>query len=378
MIKTMSKKQIKRFPNALKAKVALAAIKEEKTLAQIGSEFEINPFNVKAWKKQLLDNVEVVFDRENQVRDFKEQLAEERSKTDELHRQIGELSTRLNWAKKKSIEAGLPWPKFSVEDVKIMHKIDALYTEHPFYGYRRQYQELIEAGFEVGEDRVRRLMRVMDLRVFYPKKTSIPDRSHKIYPYLLRELAITAPRQVWAADISYIPMAQGFCYLVAIIDWHSRFLLSWRLSNSLDVHFCMEALNEALSRYGYPTIFNTDQGSQFTSQVFTGALLEKSIQISMDSVGRWADNIMIERFFRSIKWEDIYLKNYESVKEVRQGCEAYIQFYNSKRKHSSLSYKTPKEVYFGKNANEKMMDLISYGNVENPSGSHSVPQLRRL
>ena len=250
-------------------------------------------------------------------------------------------------------------PKFSVEDVKIMHKIDALYTEHPFYGYRRQYQELIEAGFEVGEDRVRRLMRVMDLRVFYPKKTSIPDRSHKIYPYLLRELAITAPRQVWAADISYIPMAQGFCYLVAIIDWHSRFLLSWRLSNSLDVHFCMEALNEALSRYGYPTIFNTDQGSQFTSQVFTGALLEKSIQISMDSVGRWADNIMIERFFRSIKWEDIYLKNYESVKEVRQGCEAYIQFYNSKRKHSSLSYKTPKEVYFGKNANEKMMDLIS-------------------
>lgn len=243
--------------------------------------------------------------------------------------------------------------ELNVEDLRMMRKIDEIYTEYPFYGYRRQYQELIESGFQVGEDRVRRLMRKMALRVFYPKKTSMPNRKHKIYPYLLRGLKIIKPQQVWAADISYIPMAQGFCYLVAIMDWYSRFLLSWRLSNSLDVHFCMEALNEALAQYGNPTIFNTDQGSQFTSQIFTGVLLNKSIQISMDSVGRWADNVIIERFFRSIKWEDLYLKNYESMKEVRQGCDAYIQFYNSKRKHSSLDYKTPKEVYFGEKSAQK-------------------------
>jgi len=240
-------------------------------------------------------------------------------------------------------------PQFSQEDIKIMHKIDDLYTAYPFYGYRRQYQELIEAGFEVGEDRVRRLMRVMNLRVFYPKKTSIPNRSHKIYPYLLKKLVIERPGQVWAADISYIPMAQGFCYLVAIIDWYSRFLLSWKLSNSMDVHFCLDALDEALRQYPQPDIFNTDQGSQFTSHDFTKKLSEKSIQISMDSVGRWADNIIIERFFRSIKWEDIYVKNYESVKEVRLGCQDYIQFYNFKRKHTSLGYQTPHHVFTGKN-----------------------------
>ena len=244
-------------------------------------------------------------------------------------------------------------PELSEEDLKMMRKIDKIYTEYPFYGYRRQYQELKGAGFQVSQDRVRRLMRKMDLRVLYPKKTSISNRNHKIYPYLLRGIKIIKPQQVWAADISYIPMAEGFCYLVAIIDWYSRFLLSWRLSNSLDVHFCIEALNEALTQYGHPTIFNTDQGSQFTSQIFTGVLLKKSIQISMDSVGRWADNVIIERFFRSIKWEDLYLKNYESMKEVRQGCDAYIQFYNSKRKHSSLDYKTPKEVYFGEKIAQK-------------------------
>lgn len=241
-------------------------------------------------------------------------------------------------------------PEFSVMEIKIMSIIDEIYTECPFYGYRRQYQELINRGYNIGEEKVREFMKILDLKTFYPKKkTTIVNKENKIYPYLLRNLNIKYPNQVWAADITYIRLTSGFCYLMAIIDWYSRYILSFRLSNTLDVNFCLDALDEALNKYKHPEIFNTDQGSQFTSKIFTEKLISNTIKISMDSVGRWADNIIIERFFRSLKWEDIYINEYNSMKDVKKGSEKYIQFYNNKRMHETLNYNTPYSFFISKN-----------------------------
>jgi len=235
---------------------------------------------------------------------------------------------------------------YSEEDIRILHRMDEIYTKWPFYGYRRQYLKLIEEQFSIGKERVRKYMRVLDLEAFYPKKkTSIANKLHKVYPYLLRNLKITRPNQVWAADITYIRLEGGFCYLIAIIDWFSRYILSWQLSNSLDLTFCQTALEEALKNYPYPEIFNTDQGSQFTSQEFTKILMGNGIKISMDGRGRWSDNVIIERFFRSLKQENIYLYPYRTVRDVRVGCGDYMKFYNYERPHSSLDNKPPALVY---------------------------------
>lgn len=189
----------------------------------------------------------------------------------------------------------------------------------------------------------------MRIGVIYPKvKTTIPNKNHKVYPYLLRNLSVTYPNQVWATDITYIPMAKGFLYLVAIIDWYSRKVLSWRLSNTMDVHFCLEALDEAFQRYGKPEIFNSDQGSQFTSSAFTQRLLAKKVKISMDGKGRWIDNVFIERLWRSLKYEEVYLKAYSSPKEAEIEIGNYLVFYNEERNHQSLNNCTPDEVYFAK------------------------------
>ena len=191
-------------------------------------------------------------------------------------------------------------------------------------------------------------MRLMGIRALYPKpRTSKPGKGHKIYPYLLRDLAIDRPNQVWATDISYIPMEKGFVYLVAVIDWYSRKVLSWRLSNSMESDFCVDALEEALSRYGCPDIFNTDQGAQFTSEAFTDVLKEAGIDISMDGKGRWIDNVFVERLWRSVKYEEVYLKAYETVAEARAGIDTYFQFYNSERRHQSMNRQTPDQVYTG-------------------------------
>ena len=243
-----------------------------------------------------------------------------------------------------------PVPEFSQEDIQIMTHIDEIYTSRPYYGYRRQYDELVERGYKIGEDRVRKLMEHMGLRVFYPKKkTSNPNNQHKIYPYLLKDMNIDKPCLVWCADITYIRLSDGFCYLMTIMDWYSRYVLSWRLSNTLEDHFCIAALEDALRLFPHPQIFNTDQGSQFTGKAFTQVLISNTIQISMDGVGRWADNVIIERFFRSIKWEDIYLNDYDSVKNVRLGIANYILFYNTVRKHSSLNKQTPYNVFISLN-----------------------------
>jgi len=227
-----------------------------------------------------------------------------------------------------------------------MKLIDRQYLATPFYGARKMVVELRkQKGFAVNRKRVRRLMQLMGIRALYRRpRTTNPAPEHKVYPYLLRELKITRPNQVWAADITYIPMARGFLYLVSIIDWYSRYVISWRLSNTLDADFCVAALAEALSK-GTPEIFNTDQGSQFTGEAFTGLLKEHGVRISMDGKGSYNDNLFIERLWRTVKYEEVYLKAYENGREARISLGEYFRFYNTTRPHQSLGYLTPAEVY---------------------------------
>lgn len=218
--------------------------------------------------------------------------------------------------------------------------------EHPFYGYRKMYRALADLG--VSEKQVRRIMKKAGLRAIYPgKKTSMPNRAHKKYPYLLKEKVIRFPNQVWATDITYIRLSGGHVYLVAIIDLFSRRVLSWRVSNTLDADFCVSALEEAISTYGVPAIFNTDQGCQFTSEAFTSTLESHGIQISMDGKNRAIDNIYVERFWRTLKYEDIYIRDYQTMSELKIGLARYFDFYNSERYHQALEYQTPDELYFG-------------------------------
>ena len=234
------------------------------------------------------------------------------------------------------------------EDLRLMRRIDEMHLKRPFYGSRRIRDWLQDEGFAVNRKRVQRLMRQMGITALYPKaNTSRPGKGHKIYPYLLRGLEIDRANQVWAADICYVPMARGFVYVVAIMDWYSRKVLAWRVSNTMDADFCVEALEEAICRYGAPEIFNTDQGAQFTSESFTGVLKAAGIRISMDGKGRWVDNVFVERLWRSLKYEEVYLKAYETVAEARQGMANYFQFYNRERRHQGLNRQTPDQVYEG-------------------------------
>ena len=230
----------------------------------------------------------------------------------------------------------------------LMRLIDEVFLDCPYYGSRQMARHLHRLGHQVGRNRVVRLMRKMGLRAIYQKpNTSAPHPEHRVYPYLLRDLAIVRPNQVWCSDITYIPMRRGFLYLVAIMDWHSRRVLSWRLSNTMDVTFCMEALEEALARHGKPEIFNTDQGSQFTSLSFTQMLTDADIRISMDGRGRWMDNVFIERLWRSLKYECVYLHAFETGLALHAGLLRWIGHYNMTRPHSSLAGRTPDEAYNG-------------------------------
>ena len=231
-------------------------------------------------------------------------------------------------------------------DLAVMRRLDELFLAHPFLGSRRMAAWLATQGHHVNRKLVQRLMRLLGLTAIYQRpNTSKPAAAHKIYPYLLRDLIIDRPNQVWAADITYIPMTRGFLYLVAIIDWASRVVLAWRLSNTMDVTFCLEALEEALARYGKPEIFNSDQGSQFTSTAFTGRLEAASVRISMDGRGRWLDNVFIERLWRSLKYEEVHLKAYADGREARASISAWIAFYNCRRPHQALGNRTPMAVW---------------------------------
>ena len=232
-------------------------------------------------------------------------------------------------------------------ELQLMALIDRCHLKYPFYGSRRIRDWLEDQGHIVNRKRVQRLMRTMGLVALYPKRNlSLANQAHKVYPYLLRNLVIDRSNQVWATDITYIPMAKGFVYLVAVMDWYSRRVLSWRVSNTLDTRFCIDALEEAIERHGAPEIFNTDQGSQFTSDDFIGVLKEHDIRISMDGKGRWMDNVFIERLWRSVKYEEVYLKAYEDISSAKASLCQYFEFYNSQRRHQSLDRQTPDQVYY--------------------------------
>ncbi|UVK35630.1 IS3 family transposase [Mesorhizobium sp. AR10] len=367
----MSRRPRRNHSPAFKAKVALAAIKGEKTLAELAQQYDVHANQITDWRKQLLDGASNVFgaaEKSEPTVDIKA-----------LHAKIGELTLandflglgarqgRLVGERKTMIdrEHELPIAKQAAElgisrgsvyslpkptsaaDLKLMRRIDELHLDYPFAGSRMLQKLLKREGYETGRLHVRTLMKRMGIEALYRKpRTSKPGDGHKIYPYLLGKLAVTRPNQVWATDLTYIPMARGFCYLVAVVDWFTRKVLSWRLSITMDAAFCIEALEEALATYGKPEIFNSDQGSQFTSHDFTKVLLDREIRISMDGKGAWRDNVFVERLWRSVKYEEVYLKAYNSVREGRASIGKYLDFYNRRRPHSSLDGRAPDEAYF--------------------------------
>ena len=241
----------------------------------------------------------------------------------------------------------------TAENLALMALIDREYMAHPFLGSRRLTTWLRSDGHALNRKRVQRLMGLMGLEAVHPKpRLSVPTPGHRVYPYLLRGVTIDRPNQVWSTDITYIPMPTGFMYLTAVIDWHSRYVLSWQLSNTLEVDFCLEALDEALSQ-GRPEIFNTDQGSQYTAEAFVSRVTASGARMSMDGRGRWLDNVFVERLWRSVKYEDVYIWRYDTVLALRAGLARYFAYYNDERRHQSLAYRTPAEVYWARRKSRK-------------------------
>ncbi|MBW9118429.1 IS3 family transposase [Rhizobium cauense] len=369
----MTRRPRRNHSPAFKAKVALAAIRGEQTLVELSQQFDVHTNQIKQWKDQLLEGATGVFGDDAKA---EPEAATVDVKT--LHAKIGELTLEngffiqcarqsrtaerkemINREHKLSVvrQAKLlgfsrgslyysPRP-VSDGDLALMRRIDELHLDYPFAG-SRMLQGLLKAeGLQTGRLHVATLMKKMGIEAIYRRpNTSKPVPGHKVYPYLLRKLAVTRPNQVWAMDISYIPMARGFVYLCAVVDWFSRRVLSWRLSITMETAFCIEAVEEALCRYGRPDIFNTDQGSQFTSIDFTAVLKKAGIEISMDGKGAWRDNVFVERLWRSIKYEEVYLHAYATVSEARAGISRYLTFYNTRRPHSSLDRQTPDQAYF--------------------------------
>ena len=403
----MAKKRRSYTPE-FKFRVALEAMKGMKTIVQIAQENQVHPNQVRAWKKQLQESGSQVFSKDNRRAERVQQRKEEA-----LYEQIGRLQMELAWLNKKlptSTEAkrGLIEPDHAeislrrqcelvglsrsslyyqpvattVYNLELMSLIDAQYLQTPFYGRRKMTRWLRKQGHWVNEKRTGRLMRLMGLIAMTPRpRTSHKAHGHRIYPYLLKNVPVERPNQVWSADITYIPMPHDFMYLVAIMDWHSRYVLVWALSNTLERHFCLEALDMALTQEK-PEIFNTDQGAQFTSMDFTSQLEQAGIRISMDGRGRVFDNIFIGRLWRTVKYEHIYLYRHETVPELYAGLTAYFRFYNHERFHQSLNYQTPAQVYFGPEkplSGRDSSNLFERGDVLSPrtplpihNHSHSV------
>jgi putative transposase len=368
----MSRKRKIHTPE-FKSKVSVEAIKGMKTASELASQYQVHPVQISTWKKQAIESLPEAFKRGKSAKPLTEQEL-----TAPLYEEIGRLKMELDWLKKSQLSSvgnkrmliepqhpdlsisrqcalidlsrssyyHTPCGVESEQNLQYLRLIDEQYLRTPFYGSRQMTRWLVNQDHAVNRKRVRRLMRIMGIQGTVPgPHTSRPHPAHKIYPYLLRGMELHDSNLVWSTDITYIPMSTGFMYLAAVIDWYSRYVIAWELSNTLDHLFCVSMLEEALQR-AHPVIFNTDQGSQFTSTEFTRCLLDRQILISMDGRGRALDNVFIERLWRSVKYEEVYLNDYQSVLQLYQGLGQYFHFYNHERPHSALGGRTPAQVHY--------------------------------
>ncbi|WP_407643089.1 IS3 family transposase [Caballeronia glebae] len=368
----MTKRNRRTHSPAFKAKVALAALKGDKTLAELAQQFDVHPNQITDWKKQLQERVADVFDAGNSA------PAAPPVDVKVLHAKIGQLTLENDFLGKRAQQGGTAERKAMIDrdhalpvtqqarlvgisrssayyqsrgvseaDLKLMRRIDELHLEHPFAGARMLARLLRREGIKVGRRHVSTLMKRMGVEALYRKpNTSRKHAAHRIWPYLLRNRKIDRANQVWALDTSYIPMARGFVYLTAVVDWASRRVLAHRVAITLESCHAVEALEEAFAKYGLPEIVNTDQGSQFTATEFTDAVLSRSVLLSMDGKGAWRDNVFVERVWRSVKYEEVYLKAYDSISHARRSIGNYLSWYNQNRPHSRLADQTPDEAYF--------------------------------
>jgi putative transposase len=374
----MSRK-MKQYSTAFKTKLVLEVLKGDRTLNEIASEYNVIPKNLQNWKKIFLENAEMAMEPAKAVKEYKDEIKDLQAKNDEYAKTVGKLTVENNWmsGKLKSLDSkskqaiveskldiaissqckliGLNrtnlhyTPTIKDNKISICKQIQSIYEEIPSYGYLKVHKQLLEDGFIVSPNTVHKYRKELGLRAVLAVRspyTSEGNKQHPIYSYKLKDIEITRANQVWSTDITYIRIKGGFVYLAAIIDWYSKAVLSWRISNTMDTDLVMSVLNEALSLYPKPEIFNTDQGSQYTSYIHTDKLKQNGITISMDGKGRATDNICIERFWRSAKVEKIYLNEYKRVSVLKEDVKEYINFYNHKRFHESLEYKKPMEVYF--------------------------------
>ena len=382
----MSKKRTS-YSSEFKVKLVLEVLKNEKPLAQIASEHNILSKNLQNWKKQFLDNAEIAMEPSKAVKEYKEQIKDLETKVDKYAKTVGKLTVERDWAveKLKSLDLSTKRailriqaqdstkevsPTFSrqhqllgisrsynyytpvINKTKesIKHRILEIAEDEfmAIYGEEKVYRQLLEEGYRVSLNTVSKYRRELGIKAILavkPISATVVDESHPKYPYVLKDIEIDRANKVWSTDITYIKINGGIVYLAAIIDWYSKAVLSWRISNTMDTDFVMDVLNEALSKYPKPEVFNTDQGSQYTSYIHTKTLKDNGIEISMDGKGRATDNIAIERFWRSAKCERIYLNEYNTINELKQDIKSYIDFYNYYRFHQTLNYKRPMEVY---------------------------------
>jgi len=378
----------KSYSADFKAKLVLEALEGEKTINEIASKYEVLPISLKNWKKQFLENMSLAFDKSTVVKEYKDEIETLQKDKDMLAKKVGNLTIEKDFLVEKLVSLGSskerknlldtklnlslnkqckllhigksslyyqPKKPFSTSgELKLLDAINNIYSDFPSYGYRRIHSQLLRDGYNVGKKIVKKAMRYMGIEALYPKpKTTTANKEHYKYPYLLKDfrndagqIVIDRANKVWSTDITYIKLEKGFVYLAAIIDWHSKKILSWKLSNTMDISLVTGVLKEALALYPKPEIFNTDQGSQYTAKAHVNILKKYNIKISMDGVGRATDNICIERFWRSIKYEEIYLNEYKNMKVLNRAIEKYMDAYNRKRLHSAINYKTPNEVYY--------------------------------
>ena len=384
----MARKKGQTYTSQQKAKVVIELLSEAQTISQLATQYNVTPKTIQNWKKQFLSNASRAF--EEDVKQSQEEIAKLKQENDALAKTLGRTTVERDWAVGKLKSLGLskkdlvdpklttlpltrqtallgisrsslyykPVP-LSDTNLAILNRMDEIYTDNPEYGYRMIYQHLLEDGYRIGNNRVLKYMGILGIQALYPRKkrnTSIRQKQHPVYPYLLtgywhktgqktKAVKVDTPNEVWSGDITYIRTNGGFMYLAAIIDWNTRAILAYKLSNSMDATLATDVLQMALEKYPAPKIFNSDQGSQYTSHEHTQLLKERNIQISMNGRGRTIDNIIIERFFRTLKQGEIYISEYHTIKELKEGISTYIHKYNFKRFHSSLNYKKPMNVY---------------------------------